>query len=118
MADIHHGKFADREADMLLCFNAGYRASWLTTVGGMSGEQGASELITPSPTIIANNKNWSGDHVTVDPALVRGVFFSNRKLEAKPERISLLQIAPTVLKLIGVAIPAEYDMPALEFARQ
>ncbi len=118
MADIHSGPNLDREADMLLCFSAGYRVSWLTTLGGMSGELDGSNQLVPLPTIVANNKNWSGDHVTVDPTLVRGVFFSNRKLAAPPERISLLHIAPTVLKLLGVAIPKEYDEPALEFAPQ
>ncbi len=116
MADIHSGPNLDREADMLLCFSEGYRVSWLTTLGGMSGELDGSDQLSALPTIVANNKNWSGDHVTVDPTLVRGVFFSNRKLAAPPEHISLLHIAPTVLKLLGVAIPKEYDEPALEFS--
>jgi predicted AlkP superfamily phosphohydrolase/phosphomutase len=117
MAELHKGLHLDREADMLLCFNPGYRVSWLTTLGGMSGEDDGSGAIKPLPTIIANNKNWSGDHVTVDPSLVRGIFFSNRKLAPRTGDVNLLQIAPTVLKLVGVAAPAEYDMPALEFER-
>jgi predicted AlkP superfamily phosphohydrolase/phosphomutase len=32
-SDIHSGEFLDREADTLLCFNPGYRVSWLTTGG-------------------------------------------------------------------------------------
>ncbi|HVY54779.1 MAG TPA: nucleotide pyrophosphatase, partial [Thermodesulfobacteriota bacterium] len=45
---------------------------------------------------------WSGDHC-VDPKIVPGVIFSNRKIEkAKPH---LNDMAPTVLKLFGVGIP-------------
>ena len=117
MADLHKGAHLDREADMLLCFNPGYRVSWLTTLGGMSAEDDGSGGLTPLPTVVSNNKNWSGDHVTVDPSLVKGIFFSNRKLASHQGGVNLLQIAPTVLKLIGVAVPAEYDMPALDFAR-
>ncbi|HTF91313.1 MAG TPA: alkaline phosphatase family protein [Planctomycetota bacterium] len=117
MADLHKGAHLDREADMLLCFNAGYRVSWLTTQGGMSGDNDGNGGMKRLPTIIANDKNWSGDHVTVDPSLVQGIFFSNRKLAGQPDGINLLQIAPTVLKLLGVAAPAEYDMPAIELAR-
>lgn len=117
MAELHKGAYLDREADMLLCFNPGYRVSWLTTLGCMSGEDDASGNLARLPTIVPNNKNWSGDHVTVDPSLVQGIFFCNKKLAAHPDGISLLQVAPTVLKMIGVAVPAEYDMPALELAR-
>ncbi len=115
-ADLHQGPHLDREADMLLCFSAGYRVSWLTTDGSMSAEDDSNHGLTPLPHIIANDKAWSGDHVTVDPSLVQGIFFSNRKLAAQQEKINLLQIAPTVLKLTGVAVPAEYDMAPLEFA--
>jgi len=116
MADIHRGEFLDREADMNLCFNAGYRVSWLTTSGGMSGENDGSGVLQLRPTIVPNDNNWSGDHVTVDPSLVQGIFFSNRKLAQPAERVSLLQIAPTVLTILGVEVPKAYDMPALQFA--
>jgi predicted AlkP superfamily phosphohydrolase/phosphomutase len=117
MADLHQGDFLDREADMLLCFNAGYRVSWLTTTGGMSAENDASGVFRALPSIEPNDSNWSGDHVTVDPSLVRGIFFSNRKLAQAPEEINLLHIAPTVLALLGVPQPKAYDLPALQFAR-
>jgi predicted AlkP superfamily phosphohydrolase/phosphomutase len=117
MADLHQGEHLDREADMLLCFNSGYRVSWLTTFGCVSAAHEGTDGLKLLPTIVPNNKNWSGDHVTVDPSLVRGIFFSNRKVVGNPESVDLLQIAPTVLKLTGVDVPREYDMPALDFAR-
>jgi len=45
-----------------------------------------------------NLKKWSGTHL-IDPRLVNGVIFSNKKITK--EKPSLYDIAPTVLKLIG-----------------
>jgi hypothetical protein len=50
-----------------------------------------------------NCKAWSGDH-SVDPALVPGVLFSNRKIEAADPGIE--DLAPTALHLFGVPAPA------------
>jgi predicted AlkP superfamily phosphohydrolase/phosphomutase len=73
-----------------------YRVSWQTTLGGV-----------PPDVLEDNRKAWSGDHCSNDPDLVRGILFSNRKLsKADP---SMLDIAPTVLKVLGLPIPAEMD---------
>jgi hypothetical protein len=47
---------------------------------------------------------------------VLGVFFSNRRVALPAEGVRALQIAPTVLKLLGVPIPAEMDLAPLEMA--
>lgn len=117
MSDIHSGKHLDREADMLLCFSAGYRVSWLTSGGGISCGADDDGVLAMSSTIVPNNKNWSGDHVTVDPSLVAGIFFSNRKFQMPTDGVDLLHIAPTVLTLLGAPIPPEYDKPALTLAQ-
>jgi bisphosphoglycerate-independent phosphoglycerate mutase (AlkP superfamily) len=53
-----------------------------------------------------NLKAWSGDHC-VDPRLVPGVLFSNRKIaEEKP---ALVDVAPTILKLFGLGLPTHFD---------
>ena len=49
-----------------------------------------------------NRKRWSGDHC-IDPRLVPGVLFCNRAIDV--EHPSIVDIAPTVLKLFGVDIP-------------
>ena len=49
-----------------------------------------------------NTKSWSGDHC-VDPRLVPGVFWSNRKISV--EAPELVDIAPTVLDMFGVERP-------------
>jgi predicted AlkP superfamily phosphohydrolase/phosphomutase len=113
-ADIHQGPFLDREADLLLGFEADYRVSWITTSGGLEIRQDEQGVYVPGPWVSDNNKNWSGDHVSVDPELVKGMFFCSVPLEIPEGGLDLRHVAPTVLELSGVPIPAEYDLPALE----
>jgi predicted AlkP superfamily phosphohydrolase/phosphomutase len=116
LSDIHkNGPFQDREADMLLCFNPGYRVSWDTTLGGFEPATGPAGQLTAAESCSDNNKNWSGDHVTVDPSFVAGIFASNRKVKVPEGGFNLLHIAPTALALVGVPVPKEYDLPPLQF---
>jgi hypothetical protein len=43
----------------------------------------------------------------VDPRLVPGVLFSNRKIAI--EKPAIVDVAPTILKLFGLALPAYFD---------
>jgi hypothetical protein len=97
-------------------FEAGWRVSWRTTRGGiqLQAQEGSDNWVA-SGVFSDNKSNWSGDHVSVASALVPGVFLCNRKVEIPPAGIDLLHIAPTVLALVGVPIPAEYDRPPLRF---
>ena len=62
-----------------------------------------------------NLKAWSGDHC-IDPRLVPGVLFSNRKIaEEKP---AIADVAPTMLKLFGLAIPGHIDGKAWTMATE
>ncbi len=104
VSDVHSGPYLDLEADISVGFAANYRVSWATSSGSLSMKAGA-----PGPFVVANDKDWSGDHVSVDTELVRGIFFANRKCELPAEGVDLLHIAPTVLALLGVTPPAELD---------
>jgi predicted AlkP superfamily phosphohydrolase/phosphomutase len=116
LSEIHKdGPFQDREADMLLCFNPGYRVSWDTTLGGFRPATGPAGELIAAESCSDNTKNWSGDHVTVDPSFVAGIFASNRKIKAPEGGFNLLHIAPTALALVGVPVPKEYDLPPLQF---
>ena len=53
-----------------------------------------------------NTKSWSGDHC-IDPAIVPGVLFCNRKITTDHPR--LLDIGPTVLEMFGVEVPGHMD---------
>ena len=89
--EIHKGPYADLAPEILVGYQRGYRHSWDCATGAVTKE-----------TFTDNTKSWSGDHC-VDPRLVPGVFWCNRKINTnKP---SILDIAPTVLDLFGVAIP-------------
>ena len=62
--------------------------------------------VVAGPVFEDNVKAWSGDHC-VDPRLVPGVFFCNRKIDR--ESPSLVDIAPTVLRLFGLEPPPHMD---------
>jgi predicted AlkP superfamily phosphohydrolase/phosphomutase len=116
MSEVHSGPYLEREADLMPGFAAGYRVSWSTTLGNLKvvkGEGGVGYVA--GPTFEDNTSNWSGDHVSVSEDLVRGVFFSNRKVEIPAGGVDLLHIAPTALSLLGVQIPPAYDRPPLRF---
>jgi len=85
---IYSGKYAEKSPDLMVNFNAGYRVSWSTAMGGI-----------PAGFFEDNTRKWSGDHC-IDPALVPGVLFMNRKFNT--ENASLLDMAPTILNALGV----------------
>lgn len=88
---IHDGPYADMAPEILVGYERGYRHSWDCATGCVS-----EEVFTD------NTKSWSGDHC-VDPRLVPGVFWCNRKINTEDPNI--LDIAPTALDLFGLPIP-------------
>ncbi len=114
ISKIHSGPYLPDEADLIVGFEAGWRVSWVTTLGSLKFVTDSNDV---APAFSDNQSNWSGDHVSVSPDLVRGIFFCNRKVELPAIGPDLLDIAPTALKLLGVAVPAAYDRPALSVSR-
>ncbi|MEA2624867.1 MAG: hypothetical protein QOD06_912 [Candidatus Binatota bacterium] len=91
----YRGPYLDQAPDLIVGYGDGYRVAWEAAVGKVAGE------------IVADNpKSWSGDHC-VDPSLVPGVLFCNRKMAA--ESPSIVDIAPTVLELYGVPRPPHME---------
>ncbi len=102
-AEIYDGPYLGNAPDFLVGYNAGYRTSWDCASGVISG-----------PIFEDNVKAWSGDHC-VDPRLVPGVFFCNHEIDT--ETPSLVDIAPTALRLFGIEPPAHMDgTPLVEAA--
>jgi predicted AlkP superfamily phosphohydrolase/phosphomutase len=91
-AALYKGPYLDAAPDLIVGYAAGYRTSWDAAVGKVSAQ-----------VFEDNTKAWSGDHC-VDPLLVPGVLFSNRKVDAKDPGIE--DMAPTALELFGVDPPA------------
>ncbi|MEZ6015363.1 MAG: alkaline phosphatase family protein [Planctomycetota bacterium] len=89
--EVQDGPYADMAPELLVGYERGFRHSWDCAVGAVSRD-----------TFTDNTKSWSGDHC-VDPRLVPGVFWSNRKIAVNDP--SLADIAPTVLDLFGVEAP-------------
>ncbi|HXI40942.1 MAG TPA: alkaline phosphatase family protein, partial [Bryobacteraceae bacterium] len=89
---LYQGPYLDAAPDLIVGYAAGYRTSWEAAVGKVSAR-----------VFEDNRKAWSGDHC-VDPVLVPGVLFSNRKVDAQDPGIE--DMAPTALELFGVQPPA------------
>lgn len=90
--EMHHGPYADAAPELLIGYHKGFRHSWECATGSVTRE-----------VFTDNTRSWSGDHC-VDPRLVPGVFWSNRKIDAAAP--ALIDMAPTVLDLFGVPIPS------------
>ena len=93
--NIYIGPYKGNAPDLLIGYNIGYRASWDSVTGKVGGD-----------VFQQNEKAWSGDHC-IDPRLVPGVLFCNRKIEHDNPHIS--DIGPTVLDLFGISTPAFMD---------
>lgn len=93
---IFHGPYTTEAGDLQLTFYSGYRTSWQTSLGGV-----------PEHIVLANLKKWSGDHCASDPSDTAGIFISNRSVA--PGARSIIDIAPTVLKLFDIPIPKDMD---------
>jgi predicted AlkP superfamily phosphohydrolase/phosphomutase len=97
--EVYQGPEAEHAPDLLIGFQRGYRSSWQTALGG-----------APPELIEDNLKKWSGDHI-VDPELVPGILLVNRSVSLQTPH--LVDVAPTVLKIVGADIPAAMDGRAL-----
>lgn len=91
-AEVHSdGPYRGNGQDLIIGYNAGYRASWEGAVGRVTRE-----------VFTDNTKAWSGDHC-IDPRLVPGVLFSNWPIAAVEPHIR--DLAPTILAMFGVGKP-------------
>ncbi len=93
--EVYSGPYVAEGPDLIIGYNAGYRASW----------EGVTGKVTDR-VFTDNTKAWSGDHC-IDPECVPAVFISNRKITVPNP--SIQDIAPSVLDLLGVPVPAYMD---------
>ncbi|MGA3212121.1 MAG: alkaline phosphatase family protein [Terriglobales bacterium] len=92
---VYGGPYVDNAPDLIIGYGEGFRASWDSVMGKVTG------LIFED-----NLKAWSGDHC-VDPRLVPGILFCNRKIaDQKP---GIVDVAPTLMTLFGLPLPGHLD---------
>jgi len=94
-ARVYRGPYLENAPDLLIGYNGGYRISW----------DGATGMVV-GPVFQDNVKSWSGDHC-IDPRLVPGVLFCNRKINTPDP--ALVDIAPSALRLFGLEPPKHMD---------
>jgi predicted AlkP superfamily phosphohydrolase/phosphomutase len=100
--NVYRGPYTENAPDLLVGYGAGYRASWDSVMGKVTGQVFEDNL-----------KAWSGDHC-IDPRLVPGVLFSSHKfVEDKPH---IADVAPTILNLFGLPLPSHFDGKAWKLA--
>jgi predicted AlkP superfamily phosphohydrolase/phosphomutase len=94
--DVYRGEYLNNAPELQVGMEDGYRVSWQTTLGG-----------APPGVVYPNMKKWSGDHGGYDYATTPGVLISNRPVAR--QEVSIMDIAPTVLKYFAVSIPGDID---------
>ncbi len=94
--DVYHDYDPNLIPDLFAANNDGYRVSWQTSLGGI-----------PAKILSVNDRKWSGDHCSLDPETTKGILFCNRKLDTTD--CTIMDIFPTVLHYLGVAIPDSLD---------
>lgn len=88
---IYSGPYVENAPDLIVGYNPGYRTSWESVTGKVTGS-----------VFSDNKKAWSGDHC-MDPRKVPGVLFCNHRI--KSTQPALVDLAPTILDLFGVKVP-------------
>jgi predicted AlkP superfamily phosphohydrolase/phosphomutase len=94
-ATLYSGPYVENAPDLIVGYNAGYRASWEAVVGTVNGR-----------IFEDNHRSWSGDHC-IDARLVPGVLFCSRPIVSEDPHIT--DIAPTALRLFGLEVPPYMD---------
>jgi hypothetical protein len=101
--ELYRGYDPELTPDLRVTNPPGYRVSWQTSLGG-----------APEALVEANLKAWSGDHCSMDPSFIPGMFFSNIPFEGDPD---MLDMAPTILSLLGLPPRQDHEGKPLRPSR-
>ena len=96
--DEQWGPFMNRAPELIVGLQTGYRVSF-SSLG----------TISLGDPIEDNNKKISGDHISVDYALVPGSIFANIPLNLSKGTPHIMDITPTVLEYLGCPVPDDMD---------
>ncbi|HSB64564.1 MAG TPA: alkaline phosphatase family protein [Thermoanaerobaculia bacterium] len=93
-----YGSFdADVIPDLFVTNTAGTRIGWQGSLGVVTKEMFED-----------NAQIWSGDHCSLDPAVVPGILFVNRALP-KGKQPGIADVPATIYHVLGVAPPEKLD---------
>ncbi len=93
-----YGSFdADVIPDLIVTNTAGTRIGWQGSLGVVSKEMFED-----------NNQVWSGDHCSLDPAVVPGILFANRALPTGKQP-GIADVPATIYHVLGITPPAKLD---------
>ncbi|MGC9329160.1 MAG: alkaline phosphatase family protein [Candidatus Hinthialibacter sp.] len=99
-SEIWSGPYGDDAhdcPDLQVCFHSSYRVAWQTCLGGIS----------TGKIVDDNLERWSGDHCSMNPDEVPGMFFCNKKI--KSPDVSIYDFCPTVLRYFGLKVPKDAE---------
>lgn len=100
-------------SELSVDFKPGYRVAWSSS-GGKIGlvestdPESGEPVVSGGDVVFDNSAWWSGDHCSVDLETVPAIFFSNQRLQGDGV-VDVTDVAPTILQLVGVPIPADMD---------
>ena len=94
--NVFWGPMFSEAPDLQVGLLSGYRVSWQSTLGAV-----------PERIFLSNRRKWSGDHCSLDAAITPGVLLSNRPIRSRSA--SIVDIAPTVLSILGIRPPSGID---------
>jgi predicted AlkP superfamily phosphohydrolase/phosphomutase len=97
--EVYSGPYGNEGPDMVIGTSSGFRAGWSCATGGVGDS-----------VFYPNEKHWNGDHCH-DSDLVPGVLVTSWKHGTGEP--SIVDIAPTALKILGLERPAYMDGIAL-----
>jgi len=94
LRELYSGPEVAAAAEIQVGFAEGYRVSWQTALLGGMGRA----------VFEANDRPWSGDHCSTDPALVPGILLVNRPVPPAPadRPYHVRDVAATVLAFFGL----------------
>ena len=82
--------------DMRVANTPNYRVSWQTSLGG-----------APDQLIQDNLEPWSGDHCSLDPKFVPGIYFDSAP--GAPGEPNMMDLAPSILSYFELQPAQEMD---------
>ncbi len=93
---LYWGEAFSKSAELVLCYNRGYRTDWVSSLGGVG-----------TPVVAPNESRWLADHCGIDPDYVPGILITPGRVSA--DRVHLMDIAPSILRRFNVPIPEHMD---------